>query len=92
MNTSLIRGEEPPERRSLGPASYDPRRAHDYIKPTTRCGGDIGKFDKDYYSMTLLRDGTYLHRGINQASATASAAVSRDRSREVSPMRSARAH
>lgn len=43
VSTDLLSGVEPPERRSLGPATYDPRPGTDYVKPSVRVGGDLSR-------------------------------------------------
>ena len=61
-------GEEPPERRSLGPATYDPRMSMAATRPATMVGGDQSKFRRDagdlFIIQTGIMRGEYALRGV----------------------------
>ena len=66
--TSLLTGIEPPERRSQGPACYEPRRASAFVKPNLGLGGDQGKEMRDYTRQLMVggeMSGAYIHKGLD---------------------------
>jgi len=46
LSTLLLNGIEPPDRRSLGPATYDPRPAVAAVKPSVSVGGDVARQER----------------------------------------------
>jgi hypothetical protein len=53
------------ERRSLGPATYDPRPGSEFVKPSITIGGDQGKGLRK--PLLISRSGgktSFLHRGV----------------------------
>lgn len=65
--TTLLNGIEPPERRSQGPASYEPRRGSAFVKPNVGLGGDQSKETRDYTRQLMvggLMSGAYIHKGL----------------------------
>ena len=66
MSTLLLNGIEPPDRRSLGPASYDPRRGSAYTRPSVVCGGDTGRAAARIRVLSSNDgSGMYIHKGLD---------------------------
>jgi len=65
--TTLLNGIEPPERRSLGPATYDPRRGSAATRPNMGEGGNQSKAVRDFTRILTVGGcmaGAYIHKGI----------------------------
>lgn len=67
LPTTLLQGIEPPERRSVGPAGYDPRRASAFVRPNLGLGGAPSKEVRDYTRQMIVdqSDGTYIHKSLD---------------------------
>lgn len=66
--TTLLNGIEPPERRSLGPATYDPRRGSAFVRPSVGVGGEqfTAKEVRDARQLLVVggtMPGAYIHKG-----------------------------
>ena len=64
VSTDLLSGVEPADRRSLGPATYDPRPGTLYVKHSTSVGGDLTKGQRQQLLPQTRSVARFVYRGL----------------------------